>query len=125
MIADEYDEYERVSFAVIDVLVTVGGSFNSLKALGFIVTAVFSYRLFYASLIRHLFHFDTSKAEWEKEFKKAEKKIRKNQKKQDKEDNKEAMDYMHRRDNMSKRPSEYTEMDKLKYKIFEYSSFLV
>lgn len=78
-------------------------------------TAVFSYRLFYASLIRHLFHFDTSNAEWDREFRKAEKKMKKKLNKREKEDNKEAIDYLHKRKFDDKLPTEYTDMDKLKF----------
>lgn len=73
VISDEFDQYQRILFSLVDFLVQVGGSFNSLKAIGFLITAVFSYRLFYASLIRALFFFDTTPKEFKKEFKKAEK----------------------------------------------------
>ena len=81
VIADEYEQYERKLFSIVDLLVQAGGSFNSLRAIGLMITAVFSYRLLYASLIRALFHFDTTQVEWESEFKKAEKKMKKKNKK--------------------------------------------
>ena len=81
IIASEYEQYERKLFSIVDLLVQAGGSFNSLRAIGLLITAIFSYRLFYASLIRALFHFDTTQVEWESEFKKAEKKNKKKKKK--------------------------------------------
>jgi hypothetical protein len=73
VISEEFDVYQRIEFTLIDLLVRIGGSFNSLKAIGFGITAVYSYRLFYASLIRALFFFDTTESEWKKKFKHAEK----------------------------------------------------
>jgi len=114
-IADEFDQYERVLFSITNLLVQVGGSFNSLKAIGFMVTAVFSYRLFYASLIRALFHFDTSNAEWEKTFKKAEKQMKKKMVKRAKENNKEAIDYLQSREKQGKNKKQFSDIDKLKF----------
>jgi len=117
VISDDYDQYQRVLFSLIDFLVQVGGSFNSLRAIGFLITAVFSYRLLYASMIRALFFFDTSEEEWKKQFKKAEKKFNKKYGKKGDKSNMEAIDYI----NSSKAKlkfktdiKEYSEIEKIK-----------
>lgn len=45
------------------VLVILGGLFNALRAIGFLVCGIFSYWLFYASLIWKLFHFKANSKE--------------------------------------------------------------
>ncbi|CAI2379667.1 unnamed protein product [Moneuplotes crassus] len=115
VISDEYDQFQRSLFSLVDFLVQVGGSFNSLKAIGFLITAVFSYRMFYASLIRALFFFDTTPEEFKKQFKKAEKKARKNKNKSG--SNHEAANYLSNNNNQVVAKSkfeDYTDMEKIK-----------
>ena len=54
-------------------------------------------------------------AEWDKELRKTQKKISKKMNKREKEDNKEAVDHMYRRQLVLKKPSEFTDMDKIRY----------
>jgi hypothetical protein len=117
VISDEFDQYQRVLFSLIDFLVQVGGSFNSLRAIGFLITAIFSYRLFYASLIRALFFFKTTEEEWKNNFKKAEKKFNKKYGKTRNSANKEAIDYLgdtRKKINFKSKFQDYSEIEKLK-----------
>ena len=52
-----YFVFDADIFTVGDMLVIIGGLFNALRTIGFLICAIFSYWLFYASLIRKLFHF--------------------------------------------------------------------
>ena len=46
-----YTKLDATLYSITDMLVQIGGLFNTLHAVGFIICAVFSYRLFYTSLI--------------------------------------------------------------------------
>lgn len=52
-----YSQYTREILTFQNILSNLGGIFSSLKSVGFMFTAVFSYQLMMSSLIGKLFHF--------------------------------------------------------------------
>ena len=59
----QYNDFEATLFSLTDVLAQIGGIFNVLYSIGFVVCAVYSYRLFYASMMRKLFTFANQSGE--------------------------------------------------------------
>ena len=65
-----YSKYSRTYVSIFDVMISVGGTWTSLNALGLAFTLLFSYNLMMSSLIRRLYYF---KAKFPDELKKKKK----------------------------------------------------
>lgn len=66
-----YSKYSRTYVSIFDVMISVGGTWTSLSAIGLVFTLLFSYNLMMSSLIRKLYYFN---AKYPGELKKKEKK---------------------------------------------------
>lgn len=68
--AQENQVYQRYAYTMFDALGQLGGVQSSLMLIGFVFTALFSYRLMMSSLIGKLFYF---RPRWAAEVKKKKK----------------------------------------------------
>jgi len=65
-----YTRYSRTYLTIIDVMISIGGTWTSLSAIGLGFNLLFSYNLMMSSLIRRLYYF---KAKFPGEIKKKKK----------------------------------------------------